>query len=356
MRDLDAMIDIKNLIRENIRELVPYSSARDEFMGEAVLLDANESPYNNPYNRYPDPRQMKLREKISELYSVSGDRIFIGNGSDEAIDLLIRVFCEPSRDRIVIIEPSYGMYKVCADINNVAVDFALLNTDFSLDAERLLEKVRPETKMVFLCSPNNPTTNLLQEEEITKILDDFKGIVVVDEAYVDFCPGAGLQALLDKYNNLVLLRTLSKAWGLAGIRVGVAMGDAEVMDYMNKVKYPYNVNILSQEKALQMLENEGKKDDWVGLILEEKKKLISSLKGLDFVKEVFPSDANFLLVRVDDPNALYNHLYEGGVIIRNRSNLPLCEGCLRITVGTREENTRLLELMQSWENIKLSKS
>lgn len=350
------MIDIKNLIRVNIRELVPYSSARDEFMGEAVLLDANESPYNNPYNRYPDPLQMKLREKISELYSVSGDRIFIGNGSDEAIDLLIRVFCEPARDRVIIIEPSYGMYKVCADINNVAVDFALLNPDFTLDATRILEQVRPETRMVFLCSPNNPTSNILEEKEIKRILDEFKGIVVVDEAYVDFYPGAGLTALLDTYRNLVLLRTLSKAWGLAGIRVGVAMGDAGIMGYMNKVKYPYNVNILSQEKALQMLDKGGLKDEWVGRVLDEKKKMIPALERLDFVQEVFPSDANFLLVRVDDPNALYAYLYEEGVIVRNRSTLPLCAGCLRITIGTEEENTRLLRLMQSWKTENRSKS
>ena len=231
-------LDIKELVRENIRDLIPYTSARDEFIGEAVLLDANESPYNVPYNRYPDPLQSRLRERIAQLYAVPGDRLFIGNGSDEAIDLLIRVFCEPSRDRVVIIEPSYGMYKVCADIHNVRNDYALLNRDFSLNAGNILDKARSETKMVFLCSPNNPTSNLFDEEEIRKVLDGFKGIVVIDEAYVDFSYSPGLAGWLEEYDNLVLLRTLSKAWGLAGIRVGVAMGNPEVMDFMNKVKYP----------------------------------------------------------------------------------------------------------------------
>ena len=346
------MIEIKKLIRKNILELVPYSSARDEFMGEAILLDANENPYNQPYNRYPDPLQMTLRDRISGLYSVPGSKIFMGNGSDEAIDLLIRIFCEPGRDRIIVIQPSYGMYKVCADVNNVAVDFTLLNTDFTLDAGRALEKVREETKMVFLCSPNNPTSNLLAEKEIIRVLEGFRGIVVIDEAYVDFCQGAGLTSLLGEYKNLVLLRTLSKAWGLAAIRIGVALGDPEIMVYLNNVKYPYNLNILSQEKALEMLDERGKKDAWVKLILDEKQKLIPALEDLLFVLNVFPSDANFLLIKVDDPDGLYNFLQSGGVIVRNRSKLPLCQGCLRITVGTEEENARLLNLMRLWNNEK----
>jgi histidinol-phosphate aminotransferase len=341
-------MDLKKLIRINIQELVPYSSARDEFMGEAVLMDANESPYNQPYNRYPDPRQTGLRQKLSELYSLPGRNIFIGNGSDEAIDLLIRIFCEPARDRIIIMEPSYGMYQVCADVNNVAVDFAGLREDFSLDSEKILKEVLPETKIIFLCSPNNPTSNLLAEEEIIRILKGFEGIVVVDEAYIDFCPGQGLLHLLDDYDNLILLRTLSKAWGMAGIRVGLALGDEEVTAYMNKVKYPYNVNILSQEKAIEMLNTTEDKNEWVRLILQEKERLVNAFGSLDFILEVFPSDANFLLVKVEDADALYNYLLKQGVIVRNRSRLPLCHGCLRITIGTNEENTRLLEEMQLW--------
>jgi histidinol-phosphate aminotransferase len=345
------MKNIKALVRKNILELVPYSSARGEFMGEAIRLDANESPYNQPFNRYPDPFQGTLREKLSDLYSVSGDQLFIGNGSDEAIDLMIRVFCEPARDRVIIIEPSYGMYKVCADIHNVAIDFALLDPDFSLNAGRILETVRPETKLVFLCSPNNPTSNLLDREEIIRVLEGFGGIVVIDEAYIDFCPAAGLASLLGKYRNLVLMRTLSKAWGLAGIRVGVALGDPEIMGLLNKVKYPYNLNILSQEKALEMLAHPERKEKWVQQVLDEKKKLIPALEGLEFVSKVFPSDANFLLLKVDEPDALYETLKSKGVIVRNRSRLPLCEGCLRITVGTKEENARLMDLLSNWNQI-----
>ena len=346
-------MDLKKLIRSNIQELVPYSSARDEYMGEAVLLDANESPYNRPYNRYPDPLQSGLRQKLSELYSIPESNLFIGNGSDEAIDLLIRIFCEPARERIIIMEPSYGMYQVCADVNNVAVDFVSLREDFSLDSGKILKEVSPETKIIILCSPNNPTSNLLAEDEIIAILKGFEGIVVVDEAYIDFCPGRGLLHLLDEYDNLILLRTLSKAWGMAGIRVGLALGNVEIMAFMNKVKYPYNVNILSQEKAMEMLSNSEDKDAWVRLILEEKERLVDAFRGLDFILEVFPSDANFLQVRVEDADALYTYLLKQGVIVRNRSSLPLCQGCLRITIGTNKENTLLLEKMQIWaKNIK----
>ncbi len=341
---------IRKLIRKNILELVPYSSARDEYNPQgAILLDANENPYNGPYNRYPDPMQMALREKISEIYSVGGRNIFIGNGSDEAIDLLIRIFCEPARDRVIIMQPSYGMYKVCADMNDVAVDFVGLNSDFSLNAGRVLNKIKAGTKMVFLCSPNNPTSNLLEEGEIIRVLEGFNGITVVDEAYADFSAGAGLVPLLDRYRNLVLLRTLSKAWGLAGIRIGAALGDPGIIEYMNKVKYPYNVNRLSQEMALEMLSVPGKKDAWVKQILDQKKRLVRELGAFTYVRKVFPSDANFLLVRVEEPDALYDFLQSGGVVVRNRSKLAFCEGCLRITVGTEEENTRLLDLLESWE-------
>ena len=343
------MSDIKSLIRKNIRELIPYSSARDEYSGSgAVLLDANESPYNEPFNRYPDPVQMALKEKISRMISTPVERIFLGNGSDEAIDLLIRIFCEPAADRIIIIDPSYGMYKVCADINNVAVDFVSLNKDFSLDAERLLAAVREETKMVFLCSPNNPSANLLGKNEITRILSEFKGMIVLDEAYVDFCESDGMLPVQCEHQNLIILRTLSKAWGLAGIRLGMALADPEVIQYMNRVKYPYNVNYLTQTKALEMLGSAGSREKWVKEILAERTKLKGRLEDFGYVLKIFPSDANFLLVRVEDADGLYAFLYKQGVIVRNRSRLTHCEGCIRITVGTPDENNRLIELMKSY--------
>ena len=343
------MSNIKDLIRKNIRELIPYSSARDEYSGDgAVLLDANESPYNEPFNRYPDPIQMALKAKISGMISTPVERIFLGNGSDEAIDLLIRIFCEPAEDRIIIIDPSYGMYKVCADINNIAVDFVSLNEDFSLDAERLLAAVREETKLVFLCSPNNPSANLLGKADITRILSEFKGMVVLDEAYVDFCGSDGLLPVQGEHQNLIILRTLSKAWGLAGIRLGMALADPEVVQYMNRVKYPYNVNYLTQTKALEMLGSAGNREKWVKEILAERTVLMDRLKDLGYVLKIFPSDANFLLVRVEDADGLYAFLYKQGVIVRNRSRLTHCEGCIRITVGTPDENNRLIELMKSY--------
>jgi len=343
------MSDIKDLIRKNIRDLIPYSSARDEYSGDgAVLMDANESPYNEPFNRYPDPVQMDLKTKISGMISTPVERIFLGNGSDEAIDLLIRIFCEPAEDRIIIIDPSYGMYKVCADINNIAVDFVSLNEDFSLEAERLLAAVREETKMVFLCSPNNPSANLLGKAEITRILSEFKGMVVLDEAYVDFCGSDGMLPVQGEHQNLIILRTLSKAWGLAGIRLGMALADPEVIQYMNRVKYPYNVNYLTQTKALEMLGSAGNREQWIKEILAERTKLKGRLEDLGYVLKIFPSDANFLLVRVEDADGLYAFLYKQGVIVRNRSRLTHCEGCIRITVGTPDENNRLIELMKSY--------
>jgi histidinol-phosphate aminotransferase len=291
---------------------------------------------------------MVLKEKISSIISIPVERIFLGNGSDEAIDLLIRIFCEPGAERIIVIDPSYGMYKVCADINNVAVDFVSLNEDFSLDAERLLAAVRGETKMVFLCSPNNPSANLLDEAEIVRILSEFKGMVVLDEAYIDFCGTEGLVPLQAKHRNLVILRTLSKAWGLAGIRLGMALADQVVIKYMNMVKYPYNVNYLTQIKALEMLGTAGSREMWVKKILAERIKLEGQLEEIGYVQKIFPSDANFLLVRVEDPDGIYKFLNERGVIVRNRSSLKHCEGCIRITVGTPDENNRLIEVMNSY--------
>ena len=345
------MTDIKDLVRKNILELVPYSSARDEYTGkEAILMDANESPYNQPYNRYPDPRQEKLKEKIAQMLHLPLGSIFLGNGSDEAIDLLIRVFCIPGSDRIIIMDPSYGMYKVCADINDVAVDFVELNQDFTLNAGRILGAVRPTSKLIFLCSPNNPTSNLLETSEIIKVLEGFRGMVILDEAYIDFTGAEGLISLLDSYANLVILRTLSKAWGGAGIRLGMALADPMLAGLLNRVKYPYNVNLLTQDKAMDLLDNEKRKQEWVEMILSERSWLAEELEGLDLVKKVYPSDANFLLVRVDDPDAVSEYLALGGVIVRNRSRLTHCTGCLRITVGSEAENRRLIELMKTFKS------
>jgi histidinol-phosphate aminotransferase len=343
------MTGIKDLVRKNILELIPYSSARDEYTGkDAILMDANESPYNRPFNRYPDPRQGELRGKLGTMLHLSPENLFLGNGSDEAIDLLIRVFCNPGKDRIIVQDPSYGMYKVCADVNDVEVDFAELDPDFSLNAERILGLVKPITKMVFLCSPNNPTSNLLEKPEVEKVLKSFLGIVVVDEAYIDFAGDMGLISLLDRYPGLVVLRTLSKAWAAAGIRLGMALADPQIIRYMNMVKYPYNVNLLTQEKAMELLSNEEQKQEWVEMVLSERERVKNELEALEIIRLIHPSDANFLLVRVDDPDGIYNYLAEGGVIVRNRSRMTHCNGCLRISIGTRDENDQLIELMKRY--------
>ena len=344
------MVDIERLARKNVLDLIPYSSARDEYSGEgAFFMDANENPYNPPFNRYPDPRQGKLRNRLTGMLGLRPENIFLGNGSDEAIDLLIRVFCAPGSDRIEVMDPSYGMYKVCADINGVAADLVQLNKDFSLDTARILAAAGPATKLIFVCSPNNPTSNLMKTQAIVEILERFSGILVVDEAYVDFSGGGGLLGLLGNYPGLVLLRTLSKAWAAAGIRLGMALGDPKLIGLLNKIKYPYNVNILTQEKALEILDQAEQKEEWIRLILSERDRLGGELSRLGQVRKVFPSDANFMLVRVKDPAGLYDHLAGRGVIVRNRSRMTLCEGCLRITVGTPEENDRLLELIKSYE-------
>ncbi len=343
------MTELENLVRKNILELVPYSSARDEYPGDgAILMDANESPYNPPINRYPDPRQVRLKARLAEMLRLSPERIFLGNGSDEAIDLLIRIFCIPGTNRVIIMDPSYGMYKVCADLNDVRVDFAELDPDFRLNADRLLAAVRPSTKLIFLCSPNNPTSNLLEIPPIKRILGEFTGMVVVDEAYIDFAGGEGLISLLERYPRLVILRTLSKAWAAAGIRMGMALADPRVIGLMSRVKYPYNLSVLTQDKAMELLDNQKQKQEWVEKILLERDRLAGALAGMGMVRKVHPSDANFLLVRVDNPDAVHEHLVRGGVIVRNRSRMTHCEGCLRITIGTEDENRRLIELMKSF--------
>jgi histidinol-phosphate aminotransferase len=342
-------MDLEKLVRPNIWALKAYSSARDEFKGEAsVYLDANENPLNNPYNRYPDPLQWKLKQKVAEVKQVAPEKIFFGNGSDEPIDLVIRIFCEPAVDNIVAIDPTYGMYQVCADVNNVEYRKVLLNQDYSLDADRVLARVDSHTKLIFLCSPNNPTGNLMDKSELEKVIRNFSGIVVLDEAYIDFAPDASWLSDLGRYSNLIVLQTFSKAWGLAAVRLGMAFASPEIIRLFNKVKYPYNINQLTQEFVLKELGQEGRKQKWVESLLLGREYLRKQLKTLPEVLEIYPSDANFVLVKVSDANGLYAQLADSGVIVRNRNTVTLCGNCLRITVGTEDENKVLIE---SWKKI-----
>lgn len=341
------MIKLQNLIRPNIWALSPYSCARNEFTGEAsVFLDANENPYNQPFNRYPDPLQITLKEKIAALKKVRPSQIMLGVGSDEPIDLIFRIFCEPAKDNVVAINPTYGMYGVCADINNVTYKQVNLNNDFSLDADKVLKACDKHTKVVFLCSPNNPTGNSLDRKEIEKIILGFDGIVVIDEAYIDFSKQPSWLASLNDYPNLIVLQTFSKAWGMAALRCGMAFASEEIIAFFNKVKYPYNLNLLTQEAVFKQVENVEQKNEWVKALLLERSKLITELETLSLVKRIYPTDANFVLVKVDDANAIYKQLVEKGIIVRNRNNVTLCEGCLRITIGTPSENKQLLTALQ----------
>lgn len=336
-------MELSKLIRPNILALKPYSCARDEFKGEAsVYLDANENPMNAPYNRYPDPMQWALKDKIAKLKNVQPEQIMLGNGSDEPIDLVVRIFCEPKVDNIVAIDPSYGMYQVCADVNNVEYRKVLLNEDYTLNAERVLAACDANTKIVFLCSPNNPTGNLLNHTEMLKIVNGFHGIVVIDEAYVDFSSQASWLTDLDKYPNIIVLQTFSKAWGLASVRCGMAFASAEIISFFNKVKYPYNINKLTQDFVSEHLDQVERKNEWVNMLLEQRSLLSAELQALPYVEKIFPTDSNFLMVKVPDANAMYKYLVDKGIIVRNRNTVSLCLGCLRITVGTKEENEILM--------------
>ena len=342
------MNKIEALVRPNIRALSPYSTARDECQGAPeVFLDANESPYAGlGYNRYPDPRQKALKERVSAIKGLPAQNIFLGNGSDEAIDLMFRLFCTPSRDNAVAIVPSYGMYAVAADINDVEVRGVTLGPDFSLPVEELLAAADERTKLLFLCSPNNPSGNAFEAAQLLDLIQRFPGIVVLDEAYADFSTKGSLRAAVLEYPNLVVLQTFSKAYGMAGLRLGMAFADAYVIDLMNRVKYPYNISQATQELAFKALESSREQE--VAEIIAQRGRLASALPGFPFVKKVWPSDANFLLVQTDDADALYAHLLKDGVIVRNRSRVPLCSGCLRITVGPPAENDRLLKSLQSY--------
>ena len=342
------MFELEKLVRQNVLKLKPYSPARDDFKGSAsVYLDANENPFLSPFNRYPDPHQLKLKERISIIKKIPVDQIFLGNGSDEPIDLLIRAFCEPGIDNVLIPQPTYGMYTVSAEINNVEIKNIKLTEDFDLDIHTLREAWDDQTKLIFLCSPNNPSGNLLDPEKIKAMLTQFRGIVVVDEAYIDFTNYPGFVPLLKTHPNLVVLQTLSKAWGLAAIRLGMCFASAEIIAVLNKIKPPYNISILSQQAALEELHFEVRKNRWVTEIIVEREKLKEGLSKIDSVQKVYPSDANFLLVKMKKARSVYEALVQKGIIVRDRSNVILCDDCLRITVGTQQENQILLnELKQ----------
>lgn len=343
------MKPIDQLTRANIRNLKPYSSARDEYTGsEGIFLDANENPFNSPFNRYPDPRQRVLKARISELKNVDASNIFLGNGSDEPIDLLYRAFCEPGVDNVVSIDPTYGMYQVAADINNTPVKKVALENDFSLNPTKLLDATDHNTKLIWICSPNNPTGNCFEKEAIIELLNRFNGLVIVDEAYIDFAPEKSILPMLSDFPNLVVLQTFSKAWGLAGIRLGMAFASSEITGVLGKIKYPYNLNILTQKKALEFLESDVQAKEWVKLLLEQRDLLARKLKKFDFVEMIYPSDANFLLVKTINARRIYNFLVEKKLIIRDRSTVTLCAGCLRITVGSPGENMILLEALESY--------
>lgn len=338
------MKTLESLVRPNIWALEPYSCARDEFKGmdAHVFLDANENPYNDPINRYPDPLQEKLKERLAPLKGVRPSQIFLGNGSDEAIDLVYRIFCIPSVDNVVAIAPTYGMYKVCADINNIEYRSVQLSADWQLDVKGLLNAVDSHTKVIWICSPNNPTGNDFPRETIHEVLTSFEGIVVIDEAYSDFSMEQPFRSLLDNYPNLIVLNTFSKAWASAAIRLGMAFASEEIVCLFNKVKYPYNVNLLTQEKALALLADLATVDGWLAQIRREREHVLPALAELPIVLKVFPTDANFVLVRVTDANRVYHYLVEHGIVVRNRSRVQLCKDCLRITIGTRQENNELL--------------
>lgn len=345
--------DLHSLVRSNIRNLKPYSSARSEFEGSAeVFLDANENAFGSPagagLNRYPDPLQRELKARIAAMKGVSPSQIFVGNGSDEAIDLLFRVFCDPGKDEVITCPPTYGMYCVSADINDVTVREIRLTADFQLDIPAILAAISATTKLIFICSPNNPTGNLMSREAILEIARQFKGIVVVDEAYIDFAPEPSMIAELDSFPNLVVLQTFSKAWGMAGVRVGLAFASSKIINLMNRVKPPYNVSGIAQQATIDALDSRSTVKNWIESARNERSRLENSLTEVHLVKRFYPSDANFLLVQVDDANSIYQYLIEKKIVVRNRNNIELCEGCLRITVGTYEENTAVLDALKQF--------
>jgi len=344
-------MNIQSLVRENIQNLTPYRSARDEF-DSGILLDANENSFGAPFaddmalNRYPMPYQEELRDKIAAFRGLKRENVFVGVGSDEAIDLLFRIFCRPGKDRVIINPPTYGMYKVSANINDVAVDEVLLTESFQLQPERILENVEPETKIIFICSPNNPTGNSINKHDVIKVLEGFNGIVVVDEAYIDFSRQGSLADNLKDFDNLVVLQTMSKSFGLAGIRLGKALANPEIISYMMKVKAPYNINKLTSNKAAQAFSNIGRLTKNIQAILKERERVIGKLVAFSQVEKVYPTDANFVMFKISDALNVYKNLADEGVVIRYRGNEPHCENCLRLTVGTTGENDRFFSALE----------
>ena len=344
------MKPLEELTRKNIWNLAPYSSARNEYAGREahVFLDANENPYNAPYNRYPDPLQLELKDALSKVKGVPAENIFLGNGSDEPIDLVYRCFCNPGVDNVVAIEPTYGMYKVCADINDVEYRPVTLDEHFQVTADRLLAATDAHTKIIWICSPNNPTGNNLLREEIAKVIESFEGFVIVDEAYSDFSSQKPFRQEILKHPNLIVLNTMSKAWGCAAIRLGMAFASQEIISIFNKVKYPYNINQLTQQQALEALKDPFEVDKWVKILLEERSRMMEAFKFLPICEKVYPTDANFFLAKMTDAPKIYNYLVDKGIIVRNRHRVQLCMNCLRITIGTKTENGELIAALRQY--------
>jgi histidinol-phosphate aminotransferase len=341
--------DINKLTRTNVLNMKPYSSARDEFKDfkhEMIYLDANENPFDNSVNRYPDPQQLELKELIAEKRDVKVENILIGNGSDEVLDLLYRAFCEPYKDNVITLPPTYGMYEVLANINAVENRAVLLTDDFQPNAEAILSKIDENTKILFLCSPNNPTGNSFSDKIIFNLLSNFSGLILIDEAYIDFSEKDSWLLLLKDYPNLVICQTLSKAYAMAGMRIGILYASAEIISVLNKIKPPYNINILSQEKAIKKIQ-QSTLDFQVKKILLERDKLFEAFKTVDFIEKVIPSDSNFILIKVDNADLRYQQFIDNGIVVRNRSNQPLCDNCLRITIGTKDENEKVIQLLKT---------
>lgn len=346
--------DLQKLIRLNIKTLQPYSSARHEFTGKAsVFLDANENAFGSPleesFNRYPDPLQWQLKFQLARIKGVPAENIFVGNGSDEVIDLAYRIFCDPQKDNVIICPPTYGMYQVSANINDVAIKKVNLTPDFQLDVERILNATDSNTKLLFICSPNNPTGNNMNRSDVETLLNNFPGIVIIDEAYINYSKQKTFIQKLTEYPNLIVMQTLSKAWGLAALRLGLCFASMDIIDIFNNVKPPYNINEASQQLALEALQNTQLVNDWIKIVVHQKEELINELHQLPFVKKIYPADANFILVKVTDADGVYQYLADNEIVIRNRTKEILCDNCLRITIGTPDENKKLLSTLKNYQ-------
>ncbi len=349
-KTMNQKFELNNLIRNNIKAMKPYSSARDEFKefsSDLVFLDANENPFDNGVNRYPDPQQLLLKQKLSELKNISTDNILLGNGSDEVLDLIFRAFCEPKEDEIIIMPPTYGMYEVLANLNDILIRSIWLNEDFQFNVNRVVGYTSKKTKLIFICSPNNPTGNTINIKNIERLLKKTNTIVVIDEAYIDFSNQESWLSRLEEFPNLIVTQTLSKAFGMAGIRLGVCYASADIISVLNKIKPPYNINELTQQRALEGLINQYQTTRQINLLISERILLANELAEINWIEKVYPSDANFLLVKVDDANKRYQELIAKGIVVRNRTNQPLCENCLRFTIGTQIENKRLIDKLKN---------